>query len=239
MVLSMNKNERPFIKNMFDTIAPWYDFLNRLLSLRQDVAWRKKTVKSLELSNNASVLDMACGTCDIGLEILRQKKNAHITAADFSKEMLKVSQKKIRLKNKSDFFSLVSANALYTPFKNNSFNGVTIAFGIRNIVDRKTALENFYSCLKNNGKIAVLELTTPENRFLKSLYLLYFLKILPFLGGLFSKNYHAYSYLPESVINFPSSPEFVKIMEQSGFTDVEYEPFTFGVCTLYTGKKAE
>lgn len=234
----MNKNERPFIKSMFDKIAPWYDFLNRFLSLRQDVSWRRKAVKSLELGHkNPKILDMACGTCDIGLEILRQNSSAHITGADFSWEMLKFSKKKIRLKNKSENFSLISSNALFSPFKNEIFDGITIAFGIRNIVNRQKALENFYSSLKKGGKIAVLELTTPENRFLKTLYLLYFLKILPFIGGLFSKNYHAYSYLPESVINFPSSGEFLKIMEKAGFKNVEYKNFTFGICTLFTGEK--
>jgi demethylmenaquinone methyltransferase/2-methoxy-6-polyprenyl-1,4-benzoquinol methylase len=234
----MNKNERPFIKSMFDKIAPWYDFLNRFLSLRQDVSWRRKAVKSLELDHkNPKILDMACGTCDIGLEILRQNSSAHITGADFSWEMLKFSKKKIRLKNKSENFSLISSNALFSPFKNEIFDGITIAFGIRNIVNRQKALENFYSSLKKGGKIAVLELTTPENRFLKTLYLLYFLKILPFIGGLFSKNYHAYSYLPESVINFPSSGEFLKIMEKAGFKNVEYKNFTFGICTLFTGEK--
>jgi demethylmenaquinone methyltransferase/2-methoxy-6-polyprenyl-1,4-benzoquinol methylase len=223
---------------MFDKIAPWYDFLNRFLSLRQDVSWRRKAVKSLELDHkNPKILDMACGTCDIGLEILRQNSSAHITGADFSWEMLKFSKKKIRLKNKSENFSLISSNALFSPFKNEIFDGITIAFGIRNIVNRQKALENFYSSLKKGGKIAVLELTTPENRFLKTLYLLYFLKILPFIGGLFSKNYHAYSYLPESVINFPSSGEFLKIMEKAGFKNVEYKNFTFGICTLFTGEK--
>ncbi|MCB9481941.1 MAG: bifunctional demethylmenaquinone methyltransferase/2-methoxy-6-polyprenyl-1,4-benzoquinol methylase UbiE [Desulfobacteraceae bacterium] len=234
----MNKNERPFIKSMFDTIAPWYDFLNRFLSLRQDVSWRRKAVKSLGLDEkNPKILDMACGTCDIGLEILRQNNSAHITAADFSWEMLKFSKKKISIKNKSKNFSLISSNALFSPFKNEIFDGVTIAFGIRNIVNRQKALENFYFSLKKGGKIAVLELTTPENRFLKSLYLLYFLKILPFIGGLFSKNYHAYSYLPESVINFPSSRDFLKIMKNAGFKNVKYKNFTFGICTLFTGEK--
>jgi demethylmenaquinone methyltransferase/2-methoxy-6-polyprenyl-1,4-benzoquinol methylase len=202
------------------------------------VSWRRKAVKSLELDHkNPKILDMACGTCDIGLEILRQNNSAHITGADFSWEMLKFSKKKIRLKNKSENFSLISSNALFSPFKNEIFDGITIAFGIRNIVNRQKALENFYLSLKKGGKIAVLELTTPENRFLKTLYLLYFLKILPFIGGLFSKNYHAYSYLPESVINFPSSGEFLKIMEKAGFKNVEYKNFTFGICTLFTGEK--
>lgn len=237
MVLSMKNNERPFIKQMFNTIAPWYDFLNRFLSLRQDVMWRKRAVESLDLPENPLVLDMACGTCDVGIEVLRQNKNAKIIGADFSFEMLKFSKSKIKKINKSKFFSLLSANALFSTFRDNTFDGLTIAFGIRNIVNRKEALKNFCSVLKPGGKIAVLELTTPTNTFLKTIYLFYFQKILPFLGGLFSKNYDAYTYLPESVINFPSSEEFSKIMEDSGFTDVEFTPLTFGICTLFTGKK--
>jgi demethylmenaquinone methyltransferase/2-methoxy-6-polyprenyl-1,4-benzoquinol methylase len=223
---------------MFDTIAPWYDLLNRLLSLRQDVVWRKTAVKALDLkSKNPKILDMACGTCDIGLEILRQNNTAHITGADFSWEMLKFSKKKIKNKNKSQYFSLVSSNALFSPFREKSFDAVTISFGIRNIVNRKKALENFYSSLKDGGKIAVLELTTPENKFLKSLYLLYFLKILPAVGGLFSKNYQAYNYLPKSVINFPSAQKFSKIMNSAGFKNIKYKHLTFGICTLFIGEK--
>lgn len=231
----MDNNERPFIKQMFNTIAPWYDFLNRFLSLRQDVSWRRRAVKSLNLPKHPLVLDMACGTCDIGLEILRQRKNAKIISTDFSMEMLKIAN--VKVSPKKNNFSILSSNALYKTFKDNTFDGVTIAFGIRNIVNRKKALTNFYDCLKSDRKIAVLELGTPENKILKQLYLLYFKKILPFLGGLFSKNYHAYSYLPDSVINFPSASEFKKIMEECGFKDVEYKHFTFGICTLFTGTK--
>ncbi len=233
----MNNNERPFIKQMFNKIAPWYDFLNRFLSMNQDIVWRKKAVKSLELPEHPAVLDMACGTCDIGIEILKHRKNAKITGADFSNEMLKFAEIKISAKKKNNNFFLLSADALHSPFKDNCFDALTIAFGIRNIVNKKKALVNFHKTLKKKGKIAVLELTTPENNFMRTLYLIYFQKILPFIGGIFSKNYQAYSYLPESVVNFPSSDDFCKIMEDAGFKNVKYSPLTFGICTLFTGEK--
>jgi len=233
----MKKNERPFIQQMFNRIAPWYDFLNRLLSLNQDVLWRKKAVSSLSLKANSRVLDVACGTCDVSLEVIKQNKTTSVVASDFSMEMLKIAAKKVSASGFGGKIRLILANGLMLPFWQESFDGVTIAFGIRNIVDRKTALENFYQVLKPDGKLAVLELTTPSGKFLQALYLIYFTRILPLIGGLFSKNFHAYSYLPESVINFPEPDEFVKLIEDCGFDDVNFESLTFGVCTLFTGIK--
>jgi demethylmenaquinone methyltransferase/2-methoxy-6-polyprenyl-1,4-benzoquinol methylase len=223
---------------MFDKIAPRYDFLNRTLSLSRDVVWRREMVKALKLSSvkGAKILDVACGTCDVAMEAVRQygEKN-QICGADFSFSMLLLGKEKIETNGLNSVISLISGNALGLPFPSGQFDAVTIAFGIRNIADKKKALEEFRRCLKKGGILAVLELTTPENKFLNALYMAYFTKILPFVGGFFSKNLSAYQYLPESVVRFPDSRTFGAIMESAGFQTVTWKKMTFGIVTLYTG----
>ncbi|MCK5097364.1 MAG: bifunctional demethylmenaquinone methyltransferase/2-methoxy-6-polyprenyl-1,4-benzoquinol methylase UbiE [Desulfobacteraceae bacterium] len=237
----MNK-ELDFIQTMFDSIAPKYDFLNRFLSLRQDVYWRKEMVQASNLDKDALVLDVACGTCDVGIEIQKQhteqyKTQCKVVSTDFSHNMLSFAQKKIHLKTNKTTLNLAAGNALFLPFKENLFDALFIAFGIRNIMDRATALKEFKRCLKKKGRVVVLELTTPAPSLLKDLYILYFKKLLPLVGAFFSKNAGAYSYLPESVLKFPEPLEFAKIMKNAGFTNIRYKQMTFGIVTLFTGIK--
>jgi demethylmenaquinone methyltransferase / 2-methoxy-6-polyprenyl-1,4-benzoquinol methylase len=237
----MNK-ELDFVQTMFDSIAPKYDFLNRLLSLRQDVYWRKEMVRAAELKKEALTLDVACGTCDVGIEIQKQHKDLHkkeckVFGVDFSHKMLAFAQKKIHTKTNKPKISLSAGNALCLPYKNSLFDAVFIAFGIRNIMDRTNALKDFKRCLKKQGKVVVLELTTPSPGLIKNLYILYFKRILPLLGGFFSKNAGAYNYLPESVLKFPEPRDFAKIMRQAGFANIRYKSMTFGIVTLFTGIK--
>ncbi|MCP4023609.1 MAG: class I SAM-dependent methyltransferase, partial [Desulfobacteraceae bacterium] len=140
-------------------------------------------------------------------------------------------------KPRPDNISLVNGDALNLPFDNNIFDAVFIAFGIRNIMDRKKALKAFYNTLKNGGRLAVLELTTPEKGFLKHVYLAYFKKILPLIGSFFSKHADAYSYLPDSVLKFPSPVRFSQTMKEAGFKDIRYKQMTFGIVTLFVGRK--
>lgn len=232
----MNK-ELDFVKDMFDRIAPRYDFLNRLLSLRQDTVWRTQMVRAANLKNHCRILDVACGTCDVALEANRQVNGpSRITGLDFSFGMLELGKKKLIRKN-TDSISLINADALHLPFSKDVFDAVFIAFGIRNIMDRQRALKEFYSVLKENGRVVVLELTTPEKGILKSFYLLYFKKLLPLIGSFFSKDRNAYQYLPDSVLRFPSSVEFAAIMGKAGFKHIRFKPMTFGIVTLFTGIK--
>ncbi len=235
----MKNTELPFIKDMFDTIAPKYDFLNRTLSMKRDVYWRQQTISSLNLSkNNTRLLDVACGTGDISIEAVKQYgKLIDVTGVDFSEQMLFLGKEKINKAN-IDNISFMAGNALELPFENNYFDAVTIAFGIRNIADKQRALKEFLRCLKKGGSLAVLELSTPEDRFFNVLYMFYFKKVLPFVGGLFSKNLSAYQYLPESVVNFPDSKTFGDIMKSSGFLEVTWKKMTLGIVTLYVGKKS-
>jgi demethylmenaquinone methyltransferase/2-methoxy-6-polyprenyl-1,4-benzoquinol methylase len=231
--------ELEFIRDMFDGIARRYDLLNRLLSLRQDVYWRREMAAALDLTEKDTVLDVACGTGDVIIEILRQcSRVQQVVGVDFSLQMLQIAVKKLDAAPAARAVRLVAGNGLCLPFPDNSFNAVTIAFGIRNIVDRGKALTVFKNCLKPGGVLAVLELTTPEIKFLQSLYLFYFKRLLPKIGALFSKHLKAYSYLPESVMRFPRACEFADIMKAAGFINVKWRPLTLGVATLFLGYKS-
>lgn len=236
--MSMKNRELPFIRDMFDKIAPKYDFLNRTLSFQRDVYWRKEAVGALGLSGKKSqVLDIACGTGDVAIEAVKQYgSSTTITGVDFSEQMLLLGNEKIKkagIKN----ITLMPGNALSLQFEDNQFDAATIAFGIRNITDKPRALKEFLRCLKKGGTLSVLELSTPEDRFFNTLYMFYFMRVLPFIGGLFSKSLSAYQYLPESVVNFPDSKTFAALMTDAGFKDVSWKKMTLGIVTLYTGTK--
>ncbi len=230
--------ELDFIKEMFDSIAPQYDFLNRLLSLRQDVYWRRTMIEALNLPENAAVLDVACGTGDVMIEILNQTKNQKlIVGADFAPQMLKLAQIKLLRKGIGHRVQLIAGNGLHLPFAPATFDAITIAFGIRNIMDRKSALSSFFDCLKPGGKVAILELATPKNKFFLSLYLFYFSRILPVIGSFFSKHLKAYDYLPLSVINFPTPNKFAALMKQAEFVGIKWRRLTMGIATVHIGQK--
>ncbi len=235
--MSTMNQELDFVKEMFDKIAPKYDFLNRLLSMRQDVRWRKEMVRAAGLEAEARVLDAACGTCDVGLEISRSLKGkARITGLDFSFGMLALGKKKLKGKN-GQAITLVNGDALNLPVSDGHFDAGFMAFGIRNIMDRTRAMREFHRCLKNRGRIVILELTTPEKGIMRSMYLVYFKKILPLIGSFFSKHGNAYTYLPASVLRFPCPETFAGLMRQAGFTDIRYKQMTFGIVTLFVGVK--
>lgn len=233
-----NNPELPFVRDMFDSIAPRYDFLNRLLSMRQDISWRKALGKALRVPKTGLVLDVACGTCDVPIEIRRQKgPGVSLWGVDFSPGMLKLVKDKLYRVGVGNTITTAAANAFYLPFRDATFHAVTIAFGIRNIADKKTALQRFFNVLKPGGQLLVLELSTPESATLQKLYLLYFSKILPFIGGFFSRNKTAYQYLPASVVSFPSPPRFAAILTAAGFERVRWKNLSLGVANLYCGIK--
>lgn len=235
--LSTTKMKPDSISAMFDNIAPNYDFLNRLLSLRRDVYWRREMVRALNLPAGAAVLDVACGTGDVMMEVMRRNPDARVYGIDFSKKMIEIGAVKTGALTPRAQAALAAADALYPPFPTESMNAVTIAFGIRNIQDRLRALENFRQILKPGGVLAVLELNTPTRGLLRSLYLLYFQKILPGIGGFFSKNTGAYQYLPASVLHFPAPRDFAVQMQNAGFRDVAWKSLSAGISTLYIGRR--
>lgn len=234
----MKSRELPYVRDMFNHIAPHYDFLNRLLSLRRDVFWRRAMVEGLRLAPGARVLDVACGTGDVALEIVqRTGEGVFVAAADFAPRMLHLARPKVDNRGSRDCIALLAADAFRLPFGRDRFDAVTIAFGIRNIQDKETALRQLYRVLKPGGRLAVLELASPDRGMLRSAYMFYFHRVLPLLGRLFSKHGFAYSYLPASVANFPSAGDFAGIMQSAGFGKVVYRKMTMGIAVLFTGEK--
>jgi demethylmenaquinone methyltransferase / 2-methoxy-6-polyprenyl-1,4-benzoquinol methylase len=236
--MSMIRNELNFVRDMFDRIAPHYDFLNHLLSLRQDVYWRKTLVSSLDLVHGARVLDTACGTADVGIEISRQfGPHVSVVGIDFASKMLRMAMPKLELATSGPQIGLAAADAFDLPFRPEGFDAITMAFGIRNIQDKATILKCFWNQLKPGGRLAILELGTPGQGLARYAYLSYFNRLLPLVGRIFSKHSFAYSYLPNSVARFPAAPEFAKMMRRAGFNQVRYRPLTLGVTVLYVGDK--
>lgn len=233
----MKSNELPFVRDMFDRIAPHYDFLNRLLSMRRDLFWRRVLVRQLKLPPNALVLDMACGTGDVALEIARQTGTITVIGADFAPNMLRLARSKIERDRTSTTVVLTAADALRLPFGPERFNVITMAFGIRNIQDKAGVLQHFYHHLKPGGQLAILELATPDRGLLRRLYLNYFNHLLPLLGKLFSKHTYAYTYLPDSVAKFPSAAKFSKLMRTAGFKNIRYRKMTMGIAVVFIGEK--
>ncbi len=235
LILIKNKNH---IQNMFNAVAPRYDFLNRLLSVGCDRYWRKIAVNQLGKVENKIYLDMATGTADIALEIAKRTPEAlQITGIDCSNNMLELGRIKINKAKLNTAISLIPGSAENIPIKDQIFDGAITAFGVRNFSNFQKGLLEIHRVLKPNGIIVILEFSFPKNIFIQLIYRVYFKKILPIVGRLISRHKTAYSYLPESVTNFPQGEAFKNLLKDSGFNKVGFKTLSFGIVTLYTGIK--
>ena len=228
--------DKNFVRSMFNNIAPTYDKLNHILSLNIDKIWRKKAVKRIcknLRSSESHVLDVACGTADSSIA-LAKSGIPFVTGVDISVGMIKVGEEKIKSLNINNI-NLKVEDCENLSFEDNSFDSAFIAFGIRNFEDKKKGLNELRRVLKDNGHLLILELSVPQNNILLSLYKLYFLHILPFIGKKISGDSKAYTYLPNSVMNFPKPKEFMAMMEECEFKNVKQKALTFGLCRIYEG----
>jgi demethylmenaquinone methyltransferase / 2-methoxy-6-polyprenyl-1,4-benzoquinol methylase len=232
---AQSDKENP-IQKMFNAVAPRYDLINCLLSAGCDSYWRKKAVRELEPIANKFFLDVATGTAEIALE-LSLKDKSQVIGIDFSAAMLELANNKVLDRNMQSFVKLFLGTAENLPFKSNSFDGVVSAFGVRNFSDIYDAIAEVYRVLKPKGKIVILEFSFPQNGFLQWFYRFYFENILPVIGRWISGHKNAYSYLPDSVDNFPKGKAFTSILKEVGFESVEFKELTFGITTIYTGFK--
>ncbi len=224
------------VTQMFDTISGNYDGLNRVISFGIDVKWRKKVLKLVAAKNPKTILDIATGTGD--LAILMSKTNAEkIVGLDLSVGMLEVGKTKIAAKNLSNKIEMVVGDSENLPFENNSFDAITVAFGIRNFENLDKGLTEIHRVLKPNGIFVILETSNPTKTPYKEGYHFYTKNILPIIGKLFSKDNVAYGYLSESASIFPFGEALNNILRKNGFIDVVAMPQTFGVATIYSATK--
>jgi len=236
-VVSDRSSGKDEIQEMFAAISKKYDLLNRLLSLNRDKYWREIAVSELHVKNGSLFLDLCAGTGDVGIEIIRQDDfYGSVIAGDFCREMLKIGVMKCQHLGINNI-EFICADAEHLAFTDNLFDGVIIAFGIRNVQDKKQTLSELARALQKGGRVVILEFGIPTNRFFKQIYHLYFRKILPSIGRIISRNSTAYSYLPDSVKTFPKREEFAALMQDSGIREVRYFNLTCGIVTIYVGIK--
>lgn len=224
------------VRVMFSGIARRYDLLNHLLSGNVDKRWRRKAARALESSliEGACVLDVACGTGDLSL-VLAEAGAARIIGLDFCRPMLEIARRKAVAQSRSIPF--VEGDALRLPFADETFDAVTIAFGLRNLAGVADGLRELRRVLKEGGRLAVLEFSSPVVPGFKALFRFYFTRVLPQIGGLVSGSRGAYEYLPDSVSRFPDQKRLAELMRAEGFERVEYSNLTGGIAALHTGTR--
>jgi demethylmenaquinone methyltransferase/2-methoxy-6-polyprenyl-1,4-benzoquinol methylase len=227
------------VKEIFSTITGKYDFLNRFLSLRRDVAWRNFAAGKMHFFQTRHYLDVACGTGDLSIAAAVKHPQISVTGLDFVPEMVETAKRKARAKKLVSRIAFLQGDALSLPFDDASFDVAGIAFGIRNIPDRKRALCEMLRVTVPGGQVMVLEMTFVQNRFFKFIYYVYLNYLLPAFAKIFSRNPAAYYYLADSIMNFPSPDEFAGIMEETGMVQIEKYPLTFGIAWLHIGKKVQ
>jgi len=225
------------VKEIFSTITGKYDFLNRFLSLRRDVYWRRFTANKMQFLKTHRYLDVACGTGDLSVAAALKHPQISVTGVDFVPEMVESAKIKVLKHSLTHRVQILQGDATALSFEDNYFDVAGMAFGIRNIPDRRRALSEMLRVIVPGGQVMVLEMTFVQNRFFKLIYYIYLNILLPAFARLFSRNPAAYHYLADSIMNFPTPDEFAKIMEDVGMVQVEKYPLTFGIAWLHIGKK--
>ena len=225
------------VADMFNNISGTYDFLNHFLSLGIDIIWRKKAIRTLKASKPERLLDVATGTGDFAMEAIKILQPRKVIGVDISEGMLAVAREKIAKKGLNDRFEVTLGDSEKLPFSDSAFDAVTVAFGVRNFENLEKGLSDIHRVLRPGGKAVILEFSKPKRFPIKQLYHFYFNHITPLIGRVFSKDYRAYSYLPESVAQFPDGKRFTDILEHVGFQSAVARPQTFGICTIYVATK--
>lgn len=231
----LNKKEQ--VTKMFDTISKEYDGLNRVISFGIDIKWRNRVVEIVRQTKPKRILDIATGTGDLAISMANTSAEK-IIGLDISPGMLEVGKEKIKAKNLSEKIDMVVGDSEAMPFEDNSFDAITVAFGVRNFMNLEKGLEEILRVLKPGGVFVILETSVPTKPVYKQGYSFYSKYILPTIGKVFSKDRSAYKYLSESASKFPFGEALNNIIRQIGFINVEDHPQTFGVATIYTASKA-
>ena len=235
----MNEPKTDKTELLFDSIAPTYDKLNHWLSLGIDRWWRRRALRWIvDKQNPQQILDIACGTGDFSIAIAQHAHpDTKILGLDLTKGMLEIMRLKVEHLGLSDRITTEQGNGEHLRYADNTFDRVSIAFGIRNFEHREQALREMLRVLRPGGRLVILELSLPSNPVIRGLYNLYFTRVLPIIGGRVSGDKAAYQYLPDSVADFPKYKEWMAVMHRCGFRQVRHKSFTFGICRMYLGEK--
>lgn len=230
-------NSKSHVHDLFENIAPKYDKMNDIMSFKQHKVWRKTTMNIMDVKPGETALDLCCGTCDWTIDLARASKTGKITGLDFSEQMLAVGKRKVERAGLDQQIELVQGNAMELPFADNSFDYVTIGFGLRNVPDYEQVVSEMLRVVKPGGKIVCLEMSKPQVQPFKSIYYFYFEKIVPLLGKLFAKQFAAYKWLPESLQLFLDAKELEELFLKTGAKDVYVKKFFLGIAALHIGRK--
>lgn len=225
------------VRTMFNNIAPAYDFMNRCMTFGIDRLWRRKAVSLLKSDAPRRILDVATGTGDLAIRLSRTFPQAQITGIDLAEEMLAIGQKKIDQAGLANRIHLQAADCLDLPFESDTFDCVTVAYGVRNFEHLLEGYREMHRVLRPGGTLCVIELSTPSSSIVKPFYKFYTRCIIPMVGRLVSSDSRAYSYLPESIAAVPQRSAMTSLMQQAGFTHAAYRSLTLGVCCIYIAKK--
>lgn len=231
------EDREQYVQDLFRRVAPKYDFLNRLLSFRRDVAWRRFTARHAGLKPGDTVLDVATGTGDLAFDLAAVVgSEGRVVGLDFTEEMLVRAREKADKLGFSGVCRFVQGNAMDLPFADGEFDAATIGFGLRNVVDRERCLLEMRRVVRPGGLVLVLEFSQPVWPVFRQLYLLYFRHILPFIGRVVQGDADTYRYLPETVLAFPDQDSLAQHMRNLGFRNVRYHNLTGGICCLHVGE---
>ena len=225
------------VRQMFDSIAPAYDFMNRAMTLGIDIWWRRLAVKRLKRLNPIHILDVATGTGDFAIQLQDSIHPQHITGLDLSQGMLDEARRKVKEKGLEQAISFEQGDCMALPMQDETFDAVTVAFGVRNFEHLQQGYMEMARVLKPGGMLCVLELSTPTNRLIRWFYDLYTLHIIPAIGSLKSGDRSAYRYLPQSIAAVPQGDDMLQLMRNAGLCDATFKCLTLGVCTIYTAVK--
>lgn len=225
------------VSRMFNRIAPYYDLLNRLLSLGIDTVWRRRAIDKLTGDGPRLILDVATGTADLAIESARRLQPDKVIGIDISTEMLEIGRRKIRQRGLDTVIELQEGDSENLPFPDNTFDAITVAFGVRNFENLEKGLMEMQRVLKKEGRLIVLEFSKPRVFPFKQVFNGYFKYILPAIGRLTSKDPKAYRYLYESVQAFPDGEDFLNILQQTGYKTNQCIPLSLGICSIYVGEK--
>lgn len=227
------------VRGLFDTIAPNYDRMNNIISLGTHRHWRKQTMRHIHLDNAAHALDLCCGTGDWTIALAQTiASQGEVIGLDFSAPMLTIAEQKVARAHLQDRVWLRRGNAMHLPFHDNTFDLVTIGFGLRNLPDKPAALAEIYRVLKPGARLVCLETSQPDLPVIKPVWQWYFTKVVPLFGRLFAHQYQEYSYLQETTRHFASYRQLATMFQQAGFQDVHFQRFNFGAAAAHFGTKA-